>query len=345
MGLFSRGPGNKPQPQSESPVAALWRWWAREGESRFTAAIASGEFGGLAGELGRLVAAIHPALEWETGAGVSSRHSLVITGAGAAELRPLAERIRRAAPAATSDWQYFAARQGNPALFESRLAFGGVDIELGRTVVAVEIDADRQKLDVVLFHPAFSQLGETESNRVAFLALDWLVGEDAVERWIGTIDVALDEPQDAIPIEGFPQIVQAHAQRNPEPGWVLLDAVGASGNPHLVATLRPLRWIDHPLFDLHTEVRLAYSTGRDDGLPDAGALEELRGYENALEADLGPRGLLVAHESLDGIRTFHWYTDSEDQNARDIIDGFRRRTRAAKTHSHDPGWRDLARFA
>jgi hypothetical protein len=341
VGLFRR-----PQKVEDlSPIAEFWRWWAAIGEPRLTAAIANGDYGDLADHVSLRVAAIHPELQWETSKGGSSQHALCVTAAGVAELRPLAERWFRAAPLATEMWDFSPGRQRDPSVLTSILEFSGVKVELGVARVSIHVDDERQLLEVKVFHPAFAVLGNDGSRQVTYLLLDWLLGEDDVERWVGEIATVLDDPPDSVPVDALLEVVVEMAARHIEPVWFLAESTTTSGNRLLVMSMRPLRWIDHPLFDLHTEIRLPYSLQRDDGLPTVEALEALREYENGLIGVIGEQGLLVAFETFEGQRVFHVYTDSEDQNAREIIDGFQSSRPAVKTHSLDPSWKHVHQFA
>ena len=328
-----------------SPIAEFWRWWTATGEALFSAAIATGSYGDLPKQISAKVAAIHPDMQWEASTGESSEHALCVTAAGVAELRPLAERWFRAAPPASETWEFAAARRRDAAVLSGALEFAGMKIELGLARVGIQVDDERQLLDVSVFHPAFASLGDQGSGQLTFLLLDWLLGEDDVERWLGGIETVSADPEDSVPIDSLLEVVVAMAGRHDEPVWILAESTTTTGNRSLVTALRPLRWIDHPLFDLHTEIRLPFSPQRDDGLPTPEALELLRGYENGLLEALGERGLLVAFETFEGQRIFHVYTDSEDQNARDAIDTFAGDENAVKTHSMDPSWRQVRQFA
>ncbi len=330
--------------QQLSPIAEFWLWWLKTGERAFSKAIATGQYGNLPNEISAKVRAIHPELEWETSKGVSSQHSLGVTAAGVAELRPLAERWLRAGPPASSTWEYSAARRRDPEVLSSVLEFAGVTVDLGLARFGIRIDTERQLIDVSVFHPAFLSLGDSSARQVTYLLLDWLLGEDDVERWIGGIETVLSEPKDAVPPDALLSEVVALAKRPVAPSWILAESTTSAGNRLLVTALRPLRWIDHPLLDLHTEIRLPFPYPREDGLPTSEALEMLREYEDGVARALGDRGLLVAIETFEGQRVFHLYSDSEDQNARDILDRFGGDDGATKTHTFDPSWKLVRPF-
>jgi hypothetical protein len=129
------------------------------------------------------------------------------------------------------------------------------------------------------------------------------------------------------------------AARHAHIGWTLKDAGTPLGPRTIIRALRPLRWIDHPLLDLHTAIHVPYPKNRPDGLPDYDEAIDLHRLEEVLTATLGPRGLLIASQTSNGRRILHCYTDSEDQNARHIIDRFAEiRPHIDVAHTHDPGW-------
>jgi len=341
MKLFAR----RAKPDPVLPITAFWQWWAQSGEKELAGAIAAGDFGSLPDLIGKKVSAIHPGLAWDTSAGTTSLHTFCVTSTGNAELRPLAERWLRAAPSPTAIWQYAAARPASPSVETTSLRFGDSEIDLGLVRIVANVDDDRQKIDVVVFHPAFEQIGDNHARNVSFLVVDWLLGEDEVERWLGGIEVSVVDAEDSVPIEGFPEIVHALAARSAEEDWVLLSSTLPSGAPVLISTLRQRCWIDHPQFDLHSSIELGYESRADNGFPTEASLEELRDYEEKLSQIVGDRGMFVAHESAEGTRILHFFSDSEDQNVRDAIETFRGDVNAVKVHELDPGWTWMRRFS
>ena len=193
--------------------------------------------------------------------------------------------------------------------------------------------------------------------RVSFLVLDWVLGEDGVERWVGAVETTGIRRTANAPASDLEAAVnEMAAQARPE-RWVLMEGTTRGGERIVVSARRPLQWLDHPIFDLHTEVRLAYEDKREDGLPTVASLDLLRGIEDDISAALGIRGILVAHETVAGTRLLHYYSGSEDQNGRDRRRGCRRSGRASTgrpARNHGPSgtdrvWRSAmaldARFA
>ncbi|MEU4624172.1 hypothetical protein AB0G04_29875 [Actinoplanes sp. NPDC023801] len=139
-------------------IAAFWAWWAAA-RPRAEKMIEGAPDDGLIEEIAGLVSAIHPDLHWEFAAGTSSRHLLVVSSGGSAELRSLAERWRRAGPPPDETFGYAAARQGRPdALDSARLSIGGHDLDLADLRFRAEHDDERDWVDVEVWHPAFAQM-------------------------------------------------------------------------------------------------------------------------------------------------------------------------------------------
>ena len=341
MGIFRR----KVTPAPVHPISAFWEWWTAEGRDRFGTAVQTGEWDDLPSVMTQQLAKVHPDLAWDTGRGHRSDHLLVVSAEGDAALRRVAEQWLRAAPSADEVWDFASARQPVPGVIENVLDVDGTKFPLRDIRFGLSVDDQRESIDVEVYHPLFGQMPGNEPLRVSFLFLDWLLGEDGVERWVGAIntttsaDVATASATDLVEA-----INRMTAQAQPD-NWALLQGTTPAGERMVVLARRPLRWIDYPVFDLHTEVSLGYADQRDDGLPTETALNRLRQIEDNITAALGPRGILVAHETAAGTRVLHYYTDSDDQNGHASIEAAARLVDAATTQVPDPGWTDLRQFS
>jgi hypothetical protein len=277
--------------------------------------------GGLVDEFHRHVDAIHPGLDWELGKGQVAQHVLVVTSAGNAELRSLAERWRLAGPEPDATFEYASARTADPSALESKLVLDGIELALADIRIGVTVDDDRQVLDLVVFHPRFPDLNESTRATVSYLMLDWLLGEDGVERWVGTINWTTEPPPAAVAPDALPEILAGLRARHPEPSWVILEGEGPGGPRILIVTRRPLKRVEHPLFDLHGTIELPFSQQTPDGLPAAPALDWLRAFEDQLLSAHGEDLLLVAaHETTRGRRTIHLYCDSQGRGPAAVED-------------------------
>ena len=118
-----------------------------------------------------------------------------------------------------------------------------------------------------------------------------------------------------------------------------------SGYQRLLTIVRPLTYLDHPLLDLHTRVWVGFHGRTDEGFPTEVSLFSLRAFEDRVLEALGERGVMLVHETWEGQRLFHFYTDSQDADARRLIDEIAGPEATKIAHSLDPGWSDLKRFA
>ena len=309
-------------------------------------AVTTGDYGDLPDTIDAMVKAIGRGLSWETAPGVHARHQFCVSGRGDPRLRVLAERWRRASPPPTSSWEFAGARHQRPGMLAVTFDVGGTPINLGLSRVSVTLDEERARAHVSVHHPAFTRLTPGHRHQISCLLLEWLLGEDNIQRWIGSVTATETEPTDTLPATSLPEIIDAMTARHAHIRWTLQDAGTPSGPRTIIKALRPLRWIDHPLLDLHTALQVSYPQTRPDGLPDYDEAIDLHRLEEDLTAVLGPRGLLAATQTSNGRRILHCYTDSEDQNGRDTIDRFAaNRPHIEVTHTHDPGWTLISPFS
>ncbi len=328
----------------KDPIAVFWQWWAEEGETLLTTATRAGDFDAYVTVMSQRVRAIARGLEWETRAGTTSEHTLCISSGGDASLRPVAERWYRASPPAGPRWEFVPARRAQPDMLESTISYRGKTFDLRRTRVHAAVTRAGDSLIVSVYNPGFTGQWDDEYG-LCVLLLEWLLGEDDVERWVKRIDCIVHDVVDSLPAVDLPARVAELAEGFPEPTQILMQGTLGSGEPILVRALRPLRRIDHPRFDLHTAVRITFDAD-DEGLPLPGPLQELRALESRLVQSVGIRGMLVVAETSKGVRTLHFYSDSEDQNGRDVFDTAARGQRSISVkHSLDPAWKKVQDFA
>jgi hypothetical protein len=320
MGLLSRWRRSTPGPAAQAEaISAFWSWWRIEGAAATAAAISTGRSGDMVDEIGRRVSAIHPELGWELNAGHGSDHVLVVTSEGNAELRATARRWRRAAPTADDMWSFSDVRL--PSVEADGLVLGLDDVELAVRDVLVSARVRGSELDVGVFHPAFTDLAEEQRLRAAVLLLDQVVGEAAVETWLGVIEALTLAPLDPIPLATLPVVVRQVEELNTEggqPTWALLEGADARGHPVLASAQVPLKPATAPHLDTYVGVTVPYSDRTENGLPGDGSLGPLRSFEKHLVQRLGDSGRLVAHQSHDGVRVLHLYVDSATPAAEQV---------------------------
>jgi hypothetical protein len=311
MRLFGRKGADEADEEAGDGIAEFWAWW-QESRPGLDSLVANGDVEGLEERLAPAVAAIHPGLVWEVAPGKEAAHALVVTAAGDPELRSLAHRWAKAAPSSDMLWEYHPSRQTNPQAMDLTLDVGGFEFALDKLMLGLRVPRDQPRVDVSAYHPIFGELDEDTRMEATLLALDWLLGEDDVARWVGEITPATFQPIDSVAAVHLPAVVADVASGYTEEEWVLLEGQTGSGAP-LVATARhPLRPVDYPLFDQHIAITLPYTHRDENGLPVGDSLTALRDFEERLAArllKLRDDAVLAAHMSAEGHRIIHVYAD------------------------------------
>lgn len=327
-------------------IVDFWTWWPTV-RADVEAAISSGDWATLTPQVSRRVEAIHPDLEWEFYRGTTAKHALVVSAAGVAELRPVAARWGALAPPADATWEYHTARQADPAVLEHTIGIGeGVQLDLAQLRFAFTRAEESPEIAVVAYHPGFRMLGEDARRSVTFLALDWLLGENGVEEWIGEISWETEPPDGAARPNELAAAVEALREEFGTPQWILLRGDSPEG-PVIVAVQRPLRPVRWPRFDTHVAITLPYRHRTEAGLPEAESLAALRDFEdNALTPASGADGILLAHETGAGARILHYYVDADSPAADDLAEaaGWWKDGRARVERHFDPALERIGHF-
>ncbi len=315
MGLIRRTRHRGHPGSTSSPGAAIadfWDWWS-SARAEVEHAVEAGTVETVVPPISERVAAIDPGLHWELAAGRTAEHALIVSAGGERRLRALAERWKRSSPGVDAGWEFHSSRQPDPgALGNNTLTLAEFEFDLAEVVLGLQVDDERAVVDVSVHHPLFPLVPEQNRTTVTFLVLDWLLGEDGVERWIGGVEVAEHRPLDAVAATALPSVVAQVAERHREPRWAVLSGEARDGLP-VVATVRlPLKPVEFPLFDLHVGVGVPYSHANPGRLPVDPSLAALCDLEDTLVDRLGGSALFVGHESHRGVRLLHFYADSQD---------------------------------
>ncbi len=304
----------KKAPEADA-IADFWRWWGTVRDD-VAVAISSGGVDSFTPGFSSHVDAINDSLQWELTKGESSAHALVVTSAGDPALRATAARWLAAAPPADETWSYQSMRKADPSVFESTMVINDQKVELAHIRYAITVHQESHQVDVECYHPAFAHLPEEVQSQITFLTLDWTLGEDGVEIWIGSIGWSAAEPFNPKTPEDLRNAVAAVST---DDSWVILQGQKRDGTTILATAASPLRSARWPRFDLHMPIVLPYRVFNEGQLPIAESLEALRAFEDRLADAIGANGTLVAHETSGRVRTLHFYVDSQT-NARAEIE-------------------------
>ncbi len=332
--------GRRKSGSSDEAIAEFWRWWT-DARHRVAKAIEDGSVGSMEGEISGRVAAIHKSLQWELSKGKAAAHSLVVTPAGEASLRATVARWLAAAPAANETFEYFGSRQADDAVFTARMQIGGRELDLSSIRFSFTVEDDAHEIDVTVFHSDFEALPQSAMIQVTFLSLDWALGEEQVELWIGQVDPSLDATADLRSVADLQAAVRDLAAKHAEPRYAMIAAETSRGVPMMALVqvpLKPARW---PRFDTHVAVTLSYPA-QDNGLPTDESLTQLRDIEDRIVPALGADGDLVAHETSDGKRTLHIYVDGATGAATAVESGGDPPLKVSTKVTYDPAFEGVA---
>ncbi len=321
-------------------IRAFWTWWATN-EQRLEDDLHDASASWIP-ELTAHVKAIHADLDWEFGPGVQAQHHLCLSSRGDPRVRVAAERWRAAGPGDGETFEFHTARQpvADPNVMvdlgDARFAFSELQVQ----VVPVE---HRHRFDVTVYHPAFATLPEATSDQLLWLALDNLLGEDAVETWLGGVERgAGPPPEDAVSVGELRDLVANARQRWPEEtGTVLQGTDPETGQPVLFNANLTAKYLDHWAFDTLYCVRIPYRE-REDGMPiDRAEYDRVSGF--AEQAEQLENVLSLCRQTGLGERVEHYYVRGENAPARRALDALVESFdgRVEVTVAWDPGWRRM----
>ncbi|PHS00454.1 MAG: hypothetical protein COA78_24015 [Blastopirellula sp.] len=152
--------------------------------------------------------AIDPELMWEFGPAVQTEgHRLVITAEARRDLRPLVSAILQRAPK-IDGWEFYGYRQ--PEDYE--MALQTVEVRTGGNISKTAFQAVQGEfnlIDLTFYGEGYSEENEQANNDV-FVAIETLLGEEILDKWIGAIEVvpmSAIAGQEIVPIEFLKQHV------------------------------------------------------------------------------------------------------------------------------------------
>jgi hypothetical protein len=305
-------------------IEEYWRWW-EDARSDVQAAIEQGADRAVLHELLERVSAL--GLACEMSAGLRSRHAICASANGDPALRKLAYRWRDAAPPADEVFEYQASRiAGNP---DATLRMNDREFAFSDFRFGVSVDEPRRELDLDVQHPAFPELEENLRAQAGFIALDTILGEEEVERWIGALRWSAAAPTAAVTPTGLREEVGRLRSSEPSGEWALLRSDDA-----VAVAARPLRPVDHPYLDLLCELK-ARPVHHD--------LSVLQDNEEALAHDFATRAFHAASLTEGDVRTAFVYIDGDTSTSHEL-EAWADERGYETTFSLDPAWDAVRRF-
>lgn len=176
-------------------VDVFWEWFPQVAE-RFFQTIEDGNCEDLVDEVSQFMGDNLPGLAWVFGPGEDGGHSFTVSGEGMVAKQLLAEYwLSQEVP--LNGWTFYQSRQPSRQLDSIAVEIddlGRVDTE--SMLIRTEVDPEHEVLDIVAWHPLFSELPEDHHAQLLFLLLDETLGEFGTQTWIGAIDIEEVDPSE-----------------------------------------------------------------------------------------------------------------------------------------------------
>ena len=316
----------------DARLARFWDWWAGAKDT-IASEIQMGRVAERAGEISIAVNAIDRRLAWELAKGSTSTHMLVVTPEGSAEVRPIALAWLESAPGPDPTWEYHASRQPGPL---GIISVAHAEVALAEVRAITSWDENRERLAVRLWHPTFDSLSDSVRTQVSFLFLDTLLGEDDVERWVGSVDVDSSAQAGRTPDE---LTAEVHRRAGSATGntWVVAEGTDAHGGPTVLRLHLSAKQLDHPYARQHLEVDIE---GGLDTVSDRDRSDATSAAERELVTDLEGVAIEMAHIAEHRRRVTHFVCEDGDKAVL-IARGWAARHRDLKVRLRveaDPTW-------
>ncbi len=300
----------------EEALAKMDAWWeAFRGKADDLDALFHGrKEWNLPAWMNRHLQAIDERLMWEFGPNhAKGGHQLVITPESHKELRPLVQTLLERAPK-IAGWSFSPYRVAEETDIARQIVEARTGTALPERFSVRASAGEMNRIDLVVESPAFPKSGKQQALHQSFVAVETMLGEETLDKWIGTIDVERSRPgRYSLPPDRLKPTVEAligsfrdqlppqplHAEPPPEQGSVIKlqpekqpdyagkedMLVASTMQPQiLLASLNDVTFYSER-FSRHGE-RFAYL--KIDGSEGAGKFADRTAIEEAIDSALRP---------------------------------------------------------
>ena len=285
-------------------IEAFWEWWTDHGGAALAEAIRTGEATDLPDQVTALFAAIHPQLQWQITPGSHANHALTLSPDGDPELRGITEVWLRTGPEPEDTWEYHAARQPLDGPVEA----AGVILDPSEVVFTFEYDELYEQIDLVLDHDSLFEAHPDAALEAAFAAIEAIIGEDNIERWVGIVEISA-EPIEGRTLSELPSIISRFEPTITGDQWEEIETTDVSGWEEHLRINRAAKAIDHLGHNIHLEVRIELEDFDRLALPTATETQALDELAVSLETELGDHALALAVDTVNRHRSLHYYVN------------------------------------
>ena len=139
----------------------------------------------------------------------------------------------------------------------------------------MSIRTGRSLIHVTVYHPSIV-MTSTPSKKIAYLLLDALLGEEAMDLWIGSVDGVPDPDPGSVPFyllrDEVERMTRGFAAKGGERQWQLIESRQSAGST-IVSVTPPLDPIIAPLSTEYVVATVKYTDRIEQGMPGPAALE------------------------------------------------------------------------
>jgi len=276
-------------------IAEFWAAWPAM-RVALEAELAAGEYGEGTEQLTDRTETIEPNLEWELMPGSNATNALCLSSAADPRLRLLTELWCKAAPDPDATWEFHPARI---AVGPEIVVLADLEIDPATATVGIEPDPLGETLDLTIGHPDFAGIDETLQLQAAFRFLDDLLGEDATERWVGSVDVMPGHLKWGIPLAELAQSIDLLGDAATGEQWETIEQHDHElGKSELVIN-RALKRLEYLDLAVLMTVSVEVPSRKDVTLADL--------VEDDFAAVLDTDGVIVARETYDTFVVIYAY--------------------------------------
>ncbi len=169
-------------------IRDFWAWF-RARAPRLAELYEAKRFQQLSEEMNRRLDSISEELPWEIGPGKSRTYSLTLSPEGNRQLYALIQKILREAPD-LQDWEFYSSRQPRQPPRVIKLPERNLSFRTERWRFIPERDISNKRIHLTILDSRLASVEREAALKAVSIFLDQFLGEDAVEKWVGTIAVA-----------------------------------------------------------------------------------------------------------------------------------------------------------